>query len=226
MKRSLIADLFGTSPFGPIVEHSKKVHECVELLWPLMEALLQEDYDQIEKLRSRMARAEYEADVIKHEIRSFISRRYFLPVDRGDLVDFVEHVEKIADVAQDFSVILTLRKTRIHPSLHDGFLNYLNQVFQVSGTLLTAAVEFKSLAETSFGGAEAREIMKFTEGLGEEEWKADKMARRLSRAIYALEGEAEILDILFCEKMVIMLGEVANQAENAGDFLKIMIEKG
>lgn len=225
MKRSLIADLFGKSPFGPIVEHSKKVHECVELLWPLMEALLQEDYDQIENLRSRMARAEYEADLIKHEIRGYISQRYFLPVDRGDLVDFVEHVEKIADMAQDFSVVLSLRKTKIHPDLHDGFLNYLNQVFQVSGTLLTAAVEFKSLAETAFGGAEAKSIMKFIEGLGEEEWKADKMARRLSRAIYALEGKIEILDILFCEKMVTLLGEVANQAENAGDFLKIMIEK-
>jgi len=226
MKRRLIEELFGKSPFGPIVEHSKKVHECVELLWPLMEALLDEDYDQILKLHSRMARAEYEADLIKHDIRGFISQRYFLPVDRSDLVNFLEHQEKIADVAEDFAVVLTLRKTKIHPDLHDDFLNYLNQVFQVSGTLLTAAVEFKSLAETAFGGAEARAIMKFIEGLGEEEWKADKMSRKLSRAIYALEGKESILDILFCEKMVIMLGEIANQAENAGDFLKIMIEKG
>lgn len=224
--KSLIGDLFGKSPFGPIVEHSKKVHECVELLWPLMEALVEEDYDQIKKLHSRMARAEYEADKIKHDIRGYISQRYFLPVDRGDLVEFVVHLEKIADVAEDFAVVLTLRKTRIHPNLHDEFFNYLNQIFQVSGTLLTAAVEFKNLAETAFGGAEARSIMQFVEGLGEEEWKADKMARKLSRAIYALEGEMTILDIMFCEKLVVMLGEIANQAENAGDFLKIMIEKG
>lgn len=224
--KSLIADLFGQSPFGPIVEHSKKVHECVELLWPLMEALVQEDYDLIKKLHSRMARAEYEADLIKHEIRGFISQRYFLPVDRSDLVDFVMHLEKIADVAQDFSVVLTLRQTKIHPNLHDYFFNYLKQVFQVSGSLLTAAVEFKNLAETAFGGAEAKQILQFIEGLGEEEWKADKMARQLSRNLYALEGQVEVLDIIFCEKMVIMLGEIANQAENAGDFLKIMINKG
>lgn len=224
--KSLIGDLFGKSPFGPIVEHSKKVHECVELLWPLLEALVQEDYDKIRKLHSRMSRAEYEADLIKQEIRGFISQRYFLPVERSDLVEFVEHLEKIADVAEDFAVVLTLRNTKIHPDLHDEFFNYLNQIFQVSGTLLTAAVEFKNLAETAFGGAEAREIMRFIEGLGEEEWKADKMARKLSRAIYALEGEMAVLDIMFCEKLVVMLGEVANQAEHAGDFLKIMIEKG
>ena len=67
-----IADLFGKSPFGSIVEHSKKVHECVELLWPLMETLVNEDFDQIKSLHSRMARLEYEADLIKHEIRGFI----------------------------------------------------------------------------------------------------------------------------------------------------------
>ena len=101
-----IADLFGKSPFGPIVEHSKKVHECVELLWPLMEALVQEDHDQIRLLHSKMSRLEYEADLIKHEIRGFITQRSFLPVDRSDLINFLEHQEKIADHAEDFAVIL------------------------------------------------------------------------------------------------------------------------
>lgn len=221
-----ITDLFGKSPFGPIVEHSKKVHECVELLWPLLETLVDEDFENLGKLRSRMARLEYEADLIKHEIRGFITNRSFLPVDRSDLVNFLEHQEKIADHAQDFAVILTLRKTVLNSDLHDPFFQYLKQVFQVSGTLLTAAVEFKNLAETAFGGAEARSILKLIEGLSEEEWKADKMARKLSRQVFALEGKEEILNILFYEKMILKLGYIANQSENAGDYLRVMIEKG
>ena len=224
--KNLIADLFGKSPFGPIVEHSKKVHECVELLWPLMEAQVAEDYELIHTLHSRMAKLEHEADLIKYEIRSALTQRYFLPVDRADLVEFLEQQEQIADLAQDFAVILTLRKTVIHPSLHDSFFLYLKQVFQVSGTLLTAAVEFKNLAETSFSGAEARSVLRHIEHLGEEEWKTDKMSRKLSRAIFALEGQEQVLNILFYEKIVIILGKIANQAENAGDYLRIMIEKG
>ncbi len=223
--RTLIADLFGKSPFGPIVEHSKKVHECVELLWPLMEALVAEEYGTIRKLHSKMSRLEHEADLIKHEIRSFISRRYFLPVDRSDLVNFLARQEKIADLAEDFAVVLTLRDTRVHPTIHDLFFSYLNQVFQVSGTLLTAAVEFKNLAEAAFAGAEAESVLHLIENLGEEEWKTDKLSRKLSRAVYALEGEEDLLNILFYEKMVIMLGSIANQAENAGDYLRVMIEK-
>lgn len=224
--RKFITDLFGKSPFGPIVEHSKTVHECVELLWPLMEALVQEDYDQIKTLHSRMSRLEYEADLIKHEIRGFITQRSFLPVDRSDLVNFLEHQEKIADHAEDFAVILTLRKTVINEELHDYFFEYLKQVFQVSGLLLTAAVEFKNLAEVAFGGAEARAILQLIEGLNLEEWNADKLSRKLSRRVFALEGREEILNILFYEKMILKLGYIANQAENAGDYLRVMIEKG
>jgi len=224
--RKYITELFGKSPFGSIVEHSKKVHECVELLWPLMEALVQEDQDLIMTLHSRMARLEYEADLIKHEIRGFISQRSFLPVDRSDLLNFLEHQEKIADHAEDFAVILTLRKTVVTEELHDYFFEYLKQVFQASGLLLTAAVEFKNLAETAFGGAEARSILKLIEGLNQEEWKADKMSRKLSRKVFALEGREEILNILFYEKMIMKLGSIANQAENAGDYLRVMIEKG
>lgn len=223
--KSLIGDLFGKSPFGPIVEHSKKTQECVELLWPLLEAVVGEDYECLQSLHSRMSKLEHEADLIKHEIRSFISQRTFLPVDRSDLINFLSSQEKIADLAEDFAVVLTLRKTKIHPDLHERFFDYMNQVFQVSGTLLTAAVEFKNLAETAFGGAEARTITGLIEHLSEKEWECDKFSRKLSRAIYALEGEAAILDILFCEKLVIMLGSIANQAENAGDYLRMMIEK-
>jgi predicted phosphate transport protein (TIGR00153 family) len=221
-----ITELFGKSPFGPIVEHGKKVHECVELLWPLMEALIAEDYKQIRTLHSRMSRLEYEADLIKHEIRGFITQRSFLPVDRSDLINYMEHQEKIADHAEDFAVILTLRKTVVVPELQDYFFEYLHQIFQVSGCLLTAAVEFKNLAETAFGGAEARAILTLIEGLNQEEWKADKMSRKLSRRVFALEGKEEILNILFYEKMILKLGHIANQAENAGDYLRVMIEKG
>lgn len=224
--RKFITDLFGKSPFGPIVEHSKKVHECVELLWPLMEGLIDQDYDLIKTLHSKMSRLEYEADLIKHEIRGFITQRSFLPVDRSDLVNFLEHQEKIADHAEDFAVILTLRKTVVNDELHDHFFKYLQQVFQVSGTLLTAAVEFKNLAETAFGGAEARSIMTLIEGLNQEEWKADKLSRQLSRMVFSLEGQEDILNILFYEKMILKLGYIANQAENAGDYLRVMIEKG
>ncbi len=221
----IVQELFGKSPFGPLVEHTKKVHECVEMVWPLLEALVDEDYAQIRVLQDKTSRLEFEADTIKHAIRKQLPRRYFMPVDRADIDSFLHCQDKIADKVEDFAIILMIRKTKLHPDLHEKFFDFVNQVFQVTGTLLAATVELKSLADSSFGGAEAREVLGYIEGLGEEEWKADRMARQLSIDIYNLESELDPITIMFYEKMLITLGQVANEAENAGDMLRNMIVK-
>ncbi len=220
---SIISDLFGKSPFGAMVEHTKKVHECVEMIKPLMEALAHENYLLLRELHNKVSKLEYEADRIKHEVRGLLSRRLFLPVDKIDLENFLRCQDKIADYTEDFSVILTIRNTRLHPSLIDKFFKLVDQVFQVTGTLLTAAVELQNLAEVSFSGAESRRVLQWLDGLGEEEWKADRIARDLSRDIYTLEDEVDTMTIIFYEKMILTLGQIANEAENAGDMLRNML---
>ena len=222
---NIIKELFGKSPFGPLVEHTKKVHECVEVIRPLIEALVNEDYDEIRKLQDRVSKLEYEADTIKHNVREHLPRRYFMPVDRVDLERFISSQDNIADKTEDFAVILTLRKTKLHPEVMDKFFDFVDQIFQVTGTLLTAAVELSNLAEASFSGAEAKVVLNILKGLNEEEWKADRMARSLSKDVYSLEKELDTLTIIFYEKMILTLGAIANEAENAGDMLRTMILK-
>lgn len=222
---NIIQDLFGKSPFGPLVEHTKKVHECVEKIRPLMRALVNEDYEEIEILQDKISQLEYEADKIKHEVREHLPRRYFMPVDRVDLERYISSQDKMADRAEDLAVILSLRKTKVHPAIKDKLFKFIDQVFQTTGTLLTAAVELKNLAEASFSGAEAKKVLELLKGLNEEEWKADRLARQLSRDIYKLEAEVDVITLLFYEKIVILLGSIANEAENAGDMLRVMVVK-
>lgn len=223
---SLVKELFGRSPFGPLVEHTKKVHECVKLIRPLMEALVKEDYEEIHHLQDRVSKLEYEADQIKQELRAHLPRRYFLPVDRADLDTFLHCQDVIADSAEDFAVLLIIRNTKIHPDLSDEFFEFVDQVMQVSGTLMAAAEEMETLAETSFGGAEAKSVLERISGLGEEEWKADRMQRKLSKHIYELEEQIEPITIIFYEKILGTLSAVANAAENTGEILRTMIVKG
>jgi hypothetical protein len=222
---SIIHELFSGSPFGPLVEHTKKVHECVEVVRPLMEALAHENYDEINLLHDKVSRLEYEADLLKHEIRSRLPRRFFLPVERVELDNFLSCQDKIADRVQDFSVILTIRNTKIHPALIGDFFDFVEQIFQATGFLLTAAVELHSLAEVSFGGAESRAVLEIIEKVGREEWKADRMARKLSKKIYGLEKEVDPITIIFYEKILLALGSIANEAENASDMMRLMIVK-
>ncbi len=223
---SIISELFGKSPFGPLVTHSKKVYECVELIKPIMEALMNENYEEVHRLQDTISRLEYESDRIKHDIREHLTRRYFLPVDKGDLDNFLRCQDKIADNVEDFSIILMIRNTKIHPSLKEKFRDFIDQIVLVCEMLMAASVELQNLAEVSFSGAEALVVLECIKDLGKEEWIADKMARNLSKDIYHLENELEPITIMFYEKMLITLGSIANEAENSGDMLRTMIVKG
>ncbi len=222
----LISELFGRSPFGPLVEHTTKAHDCCKLIRPLMEAMIAKDYDEVHRLQDQVSRLEYEADQIKHAIREQLPRRFFLPVERQDLDGFLHCQDSVADAVEDFAVVLILRDTEIHPSLADDFLLFVDQVVKVSDTLMGAAEEMHVLAETSFGGAEAKSVLERIGGLGEEEWKADRMQRKLSKKIYELEDGLDPITIMFYEKMLRTLSAVANAAENTGELLRAMIVKG
>ncbi|MHC5036579.1 MAG: TIGR00153 family protein [Planctomycetota bacterium] len=222
----LIQDLFGKSPFGPLFEHTKKVHECVKLVRPLLEAQVKEDFEEVHRLQDRVSKLEYEADLIKHEIREQLPRKYLLPVQREDLDAFLRFQDRIADFAEDFAVILLIRETKIHPDLHDDFFEFVDQVLVVCNTLLEAAQEMLNLVETGFGGGQGKVVLARIEGLGQEEWKADRMQRSISRKMYKLEKDLDPITILFYEKMLKTLSEIANEAENTGDLLRTMIVKG
>lgn len=222
---SLLEQVFGASPFQPLLEHANKVHDCVHLIRPLMQALTKEDYDEIHSLQDRVSKLEYEADEIKHTIRENIPRRYFLPVAREDLDNYLHKQDKIADSVEDFAVILMIRKTKIHQDLTREFIEFCDHVISIGDNLMEAAQEMVNLAETSFGGEEARKVLDLIKGLGEGEWKADRMQRRISSHIYELENELDPITILFYEKILLALSQVANAVENTGDVLRVMIVK-
>jgi len=223
---SLISELFGRSPIGTLVEHTKKVHECVKEVKPLMAACVREDYEEVHRLQDQVSKLEYEADLVKQEIRDHLPRRYFLPVPRAELERFLHCQDDIADAVQDFAVILLIRNTKIHPELVREFQEFVDQVLLVSETLTEAAKELEALAESSFEGAEADSVLRRISGLGEKEWKADRMQRKICQHIYRLEGQLDPITIFFYEKILMALSRIANAAENTGDLLRTMIVKG
>ena len=222
---SLIAQVFGRNPFAPLVEHARKVRECVELLRPLIDAALAEDADEVHRLQDEISRLEHEADVIKRDIREQLPRRFFLPVAREDIERYLRRQDKIADTIEDLAVILMIRRTRIHPDLVAPFNELVEQVLRVTDIIMGAAEELLNLAETSFTGAEAEQILARIQSLGEEEWKADRAERRLSVVMYAMEDALDPITIMFYEKLLLALGRIANAADNAGDTLRVMIVK-
>jgi predicted phosphate transport protein (TIGR00153 family) len=147
-----IAELFGRSPFGPLVRHTQKVHECVREVKPLIEAFLRGDYEEVERLYDRISDLEHEADDIKREIRTHLPKSLYLPVNRADMLKYLKEQDAIADTAEDIAVLLTIRRTDIPAALHDEILLLTDKVIETSDLLVKAASELERLQESVFGG--------------------------------------------------------------------------
>ena len=89
--------LFGRSPFEPLIDHARKVHECVAMVRPVAEAIIARDAETLDKLQHEVSRTEFEADQLKDRIRHALPKRYFLPVNREDVARFLAEMDKVAD---------------------------------------------------------------------------------------------------------------------------------
>ena len=220
---SVIQKFFGTSPFGLLLEHTKKVHECVELMQPLTQALFDNDRAEIEKLHNDISLKEHEADEIKTLVRDKLAKAYLLSVRREDLMRFLSYQDDVADAAEDYAVVLLIRNTQIPEELKEDFLNFVMQVIKVSEHLLELAEELSSLAESAFTGKEAEKFLEGIAVIGEEEWKADRLQRKFAMHFYSMESELDPTSLRFLDKYGATLGEVANSAEKTAKYLRQLI---
>ena len=220
-----IAELFGKSPFGPLVEHTHEVHDTVLEVRPLVEAFLGERYEEVERIYERISKLEHKADVIKREIRNHLPKSLFLPVDRGDMLKFLKEQDAIADTAEDIAVLLSVRRTRVPPVLHEGILAFTDKVIEVSEKLVEAASELENLREASFKGKGADRVVELIEEVSHGEYEADCLQTDVSRLLYDHETEVDPISVYFIMKLFRLLGELANHAENTGDNLRMMLAK-
>jgi predicted phosphate transport protein (TIGR00153 family) len=221
----IIERFFAPSPFVQLHEHAKKVHECVELIRPLTEALLAEDYEKIEELHNVMSKTEHEADQIKTELRDKLSKLYFLSVGQHELSRFLAYQDDIADAAEDFAVVLLLRKTKVPKELQAEFMAFVEQVISVSEQLMGLESDLSTLAEAAFTGEEAENVLKGIEKIGEEEWKADRLERKFARHFYSMEDKLDPVTVSFFNKYCETLSAVANNAEKTAKYLRLIIRK-
>jgi len=216
--------VFAKSPFEPLVDHARKVHECVTLIRPIADAILAGDMERLKELQHKMSEMEYEADQIKDHVRQRLPHRYFLPVDREEVGQFLKQMDKIADEAEDFAVVATFRKLDFPKELHEDFLAVVDKVVEVSETLLNVAEHLAQLQKDAFVGPGADEVLLKIQQVCHMEWESDKLNRKLARHYYGM-ADIDPITIMLLDKLCRHLGGIADHAENVGKNLRLMIAR-
>jgi predicted phosphate transport protein (TIGR00153 family) len=220
-----IFGLFGRSPFGPLSQHTERVHDTVVLVRPLLEAFMDGDWRRTEEVYAQIRELEHRADLIKNDIRDHLPKSLFMPVDRGDVLQFLRMQDKIADSAEDIGVLLTMRRTPTPAGMKEGVLTLVDSVIATSEAWFKAAKELPQLQEASFTGPEVEKMLGQINQVRELERVADQHQAAATKQLFEYESEIGPLSVMLWMNIFRVLGLVANHAESTADLLRLMLAK-
>ena len=222
---SPIAALFGKSPFRPIQEHMRVVTECVDEIVPLFEALCHLDHAAVLVQKAKIVDLEKQADGLKNELRSHLPRSLFMPVDRRDLLDLLNAQDSIADTAQNIAGLVILREMSIPTALANDILPYVHRVVDAVHKCSVAIGELDELVEIGFRGRDTNRVEEIINEIGVIETDTDEQGMVLIGHLFAHQEELSPLEIVYWDRLIELIGDIADYAENVGDRLRLLIAR-
>ena len=218
-----IAALFAKSPFGPLQEHMRVVERCVGELPALIEALIDADAASLAAHRDAVFRLEQEADERKNAIRSALPSTLLLPVSRRDLLDLLATQDAIADAAQDVAGLLGMGRLRLIPPMVEPLREFRDEVVTVVSKARGLVEQLDELLELGFRGREADRILEMVDEVAALESVTDGQGAALVELLFAHEATMGPLSVVFWYEAVQALGRVADEAENVGDRMRLLV---
>lgn len=222
---SPIAALFGRSPFGPMQEHMAVVERCADRMVDLIKALIDGEHERVEALKDEIFALESEADELKHELRRHLPRSLFMPVDRRDLLDLLSAQDSIADRAEHVAALVVLRGMDVPDVLRAGLVPFASRVVDAVHQCREVIRELDELLQAGFRGAETDRVEEIIRGLATIETETDDMALELVGILFRHEDELKPLRVVYWERLIRMIGHVADHAENAGDRVRLLMAR-
>jgi len=203
-------------------EHADRVHQSVELIQSLADAMLIEDYEKIQTLHEQMAGIGDEVDQSRLTLYGQIKEMHFHLAGGDAFSQYMACQDKVAGASQAFADLLLSRKTTIPIELRDDFRALVTQVVNVSRRTMSLAEGLSSEAQTVCTDTEARSSPDATRGI-DDRGQVRQREMEFARHLYSLEKQLEPVTILFLDKCCAALHEVADNAERAADHLRLMI---
>ena len=206
-----------------LCEHSRRVHESVELIQLLDDALLAEDYERMETLHEQISRARDDVDQIKLSLYEQIKNMHFHRADGCVFSQYLACQDKVASSAQEFADLLMLRRTTIPIELRDDFRAFVTQVVHVSRRTRTLTEGLSSEDQSVCAATEVQNALDAIRGISDDSGQARRLEMKFARHVYGLEKQLDPVTILFLDKYCAVLREVASNAARTADHLYLMV---
>ncbi len=217
-----VGEIFGYSPFKPLVEHAILCGRAIGLLQKQFEAYKKLDFVAVERLRDEIDELESKADEIKQEIRTKVSKSLMLPVDRHDLLEFLKVQDDIINNCEHVGHMLTFKKMKIKESILAEFEVLLSKIMECANEYEAMIEHVQKLIETSFDKREVEKVIEHVEEVERLEHICDLIQIGLHTMLFNSE-DSHPLEVHLMEAWVVHLGYIANAIARAADRFRLMI---
>ncbi len=222
---SPFADLMRHSPFKPVQEHMRIVSRCVAEMPPLFDAIIKKDREQVNALAEKIGEKEGEADRIKNELRLHMPKRLLMAVSRRDLLSLIREQDGIADTVEKISRIVSWRDIEVPEAIEEQLLNLVQHTVDICSQASAMIEQLDELLAVGFGGKQSGRVSEMITNLKRSENDIDFLISDLNRALFSIEDRLNPVSVMFLYKLIELIGEISNQAENMGDRLTLFIAR-
>lgn len=189
------------------------------------EAARDRDEERLVSIKNEIFRLEHEADIVKSKLRSRLPRTLFLPVDRSDILALLSAQDGIADKVQDIAGLVVLRNMKIPDFLVQPLFPYIARNLDAVNLCVTIINELDELLEIGFRGRGAKQVRAMLKELHTIETDTDRLGMEITSILFRHEEEIKPLNAVYWGKVLGLIGEIADRAENVGNRLRLFIAR-
>jgi predicted phosphate transport protein (TIGR00153 family) len=220
-----ILNLFAKSPFRTLNEHAEKVRLTV---WKMNEAVtsyVEGNNGNADALFLEISQLEHDADRVKHYIRENLPASLIMPVDRTDILSFLQQQDAVANNAESVGRLLHMKKMQMPQEIGAHILKLNKEVMVTVEEHVAAADSITSMLDSSFSPARVKEVQEIISKVNMQKHNVDLVMLETMKSIYAHEDELGPVGVNYLLELAREMGKVADYAESSSDRLRLMIAR-
>ena len=220
--RLLLSSLFHESPFENLQRHADKAKECAQLFREAAICHVEGKLKEFDTLTDRVAKLESEADAIKRNIRNHLPRGILMPVDKFQFLQYLGEQDKVVDEVEAALYWLSFRPKGLPKGMVPDFLDLVESVVppieKLAELALMATEFFRGKSRT-----QRKKMKSLIQDIRQHEKEADLLEQELKGLAFRTIQDA--LVVFHTVRLVEIVGDIADHAQNASDRMRTMIAK-
>ncbi len=220
--RGSLVQLFYKTPFENLLKHAEKVKLCAQMLLEAAEYYISGEVKKFDEMTEKVALLESSADQLKRNIRNHLPRGLLMPVEKFQFLEYLREQDKVLDKVEEALYWLSYRPPDLPPQIAEDLLDLLKGVVAPIEKLAQLTEEAWNYFRN---GREQDRILvkKSVRDISQWENEADLLERELIKRVF--QEVSEPLKAFHLIKLIGIIGQIADHAQNAGDRMRAMVAK-